>query len=551
MKIFTIKKYFSSTGLIIVGMLSLACLFRLLGLGFGLPDAFHPDEHKIVQTAIRFGATGDFNPHDFAYPSLYYYILFFVYLIVYLISRFTLDLSWSQFWQVPLPYPTLMILLARLTTVSFGVGTILVLYKLGKETYGKYIGLLAAFFLSFTYLHVRDSHFGTTDVPMTFLFILTLFYAVRLLQNPEKRNYIRFGIFAGLAAGMKYNAGMICIALLISHFLAMKKLNLPLEQRKKYSYYLGIAAFFAAICFLISTPFALLDFSKFWHDFVQEAKHLRYGHYHIDLGPGWIYHFKFSLFYGLGLPYLITALLGIFWALWKRTAFDYVLVIQVLFYYLWMGSGKTVFPRYMTPIVPLLALFTARFLGEGIEYIPFSLIRNRPKLKVAGAIILGFGILSMSITNFIQFDMLLMQKDTRTLTREWIQLYLPPQTKIATLDRWQGKPQIDKSQYRVVLVGSKGDQPTWLTPEYANHLYVDGNIKILVVDFHPLFYSTPPEKLYAYQPGKIIAEFRPVSNNTPGFGNAVFDPIDAFYVPWAHFKGYLRGGPWIRIYDLS
>ena len=544
----------------LLGILVVAGLFRWIGLGFGLPDAFHPDEYKIVTTVVQFGLTGDFNPHQFAYPSLYYYLLFLVYLIAYLVAYGCFGINWAQFWQIPLAYPTVFILLARLTTSLSGIATVWLLYQLGKETYGKKVGIIAALFLSLTYLHVRDSHFGTTDVPVTLLFILALLFAVRLVNNPKFKNYLWFGIFAGLAAGMKYNAGMICIALLISHYLVIqadKTQNnsdhnrLRLAQQKQYGRYFGIAALIAILFFLISSPFIILDFRNFWIDFTNEARHLRLGHYGIDLGLGWIYHLQFSLYYGLGLPYLVTAILGILWAMKKRTGADYILVAQTLFYYFWIGSGKTVFVRYMMPIVPLLALFTARFLVEIIQQPFFDFVPSRPNLKRISALVFIIGILSLSINNLVQFDMLLQQQDTRTLAKEWIQSHIPLHSKIAVLDRRQGKPQIDTTQYQVVLIGSKGGNPTWLTPEYVSHLSHDDNIGVLVVDFHPLFYSTPPAKLLEVQPGKIAAEFRPVSDDISGFGNAVFDPIDAFYVPLAHFKGYLRGGPWIRIYYFS
>ena len=40
----------------------------------------------------------------------------------------------------------------------------LVVYRLAGAVLGRDTGLVAAFLLSLTYLHVRDSHFATTDV---------------------------------------------------------------------------------------------------------------------------------------------------------------------------------------------------------------------------------------------------------------------------------------------------------------------------------------------------------------------------------------------------
>ena len=48
---------------------------RVRGLGFGLPAVYNPDEVAIMSRALAF-AKGDLNPHNFLYPTLYFYALF-------------------------------------------------------------------------------------------------------------------------------------------------------------------------------------------------------------------------------------------------------------------------------------------------------------------------------------------------------------------------------------------------------------------------------------------------------------------------------------------
>ena len=59
-------------------VLFFAVALRLIGIGYGLPAVFNSDEPHIVNTAVSFGS-GDFNPHRFKYPTLWMYLLFFVY----------------------------------------------------------------------------------------------------------------------------------------------------------------------------------------------------------------------------------------------------------------------------------------------------------------------------------------------------------------------------------------------------------------------------------------------------------------------------------------
>ena len=53
----------------------LAAALRLLGITFGLPAVYNPDEIAIMSRALAF-AKGDLNPHNFLYPTFYFYVLF-------------------------------------------------------------------------------------------------------------------------------------------------------------------------------------------------------------------------------------------------------------------------------------------------------------------------------------------------------------------------------------------------------------------------------------------------------------------------------------------
>ena len=52
-----------------------ALALRLYGLRYGLPAVYNPDEVAIMSRALAF-AKGDLNPHNFLYPTFYFYALF-------------------------------------------------------------------------------------------------------------------------------------------------------------------------------------------------------------------------------------------------------------------------------------------------------------------------------------------------------------------------------------------------------------------------------------------------------------------------------------------
>ena len=63
------------TILALVAICALALGLRLLGISYGLPAIYNPDETPILNRALTF-AKGDLNPHNFVYPTLYFYLVF-------------------------------------------------------------------------------------------------------------------------------------------------------------------------------------------------------------------------------------------------------------------------------------------------------------------------------------------------------------------------------------------------------------------------------------------------------------------------------------------
>src|SRR5262245_65175306 len=148
------------TVLLVLGVLLVGgALARIWGNDFGLPHTYHPDEGHIVNRAIRFHG-GDLDPKFFNWPSLYMYLLSAVYGAIYGLSGVV-----KSFSQDPIPF----YLIGRTLTALMGTATIAVLYVLAAEFYGATVGLLASLFLTVNLLHIRDSHYITTDVPLTFL----------------------------------------------------------------------------------------------------------------------------------------------------------------------------------------------------------------------------------------------------------------------------------------------------------------------------------------------------------------------------------------------
>src|SRR5436305_15171147 len=61
--------------LLVVALLFLfAFALRVFGVGGSLPYVGHPDEPKLIDSAIHIVKSGDLNPHLYIWPSLYIYL---------------------------------------------------------------------------------------------------------------------------------------------------------------------------------------------------------------------------------------------------------------------------------------------------------------------------------------------------------------------------------------------------------------------------------------------------------------------------------------------
>ena len=137
----------------------------------------------------------------------------------------------------------------------------MLVYVLGRRAYGRTVGWLAALSLAVTFLHVRDSHFATLDVPLTFAVTVALYCAVRLAEVGTGRAGALAGATLGLAAGVKYNGALALagIAAAVASPLRDQSTRvLRLVARRLVP--IGLAA---AAVFVLTSPFLLIDFALF------------------------------------------------------------------------------------------------------------------------------------------------------------------------------------------------------------------------------------------------------------------------------------------------
>jgi hypothetical protein len=390
------------------------------------------------------------------------------------------------------------------------------------------VGLITAALLAVAILHVRESHFAMTDVLMTFfvtssLAVLLGAYDAAVAGKSTLRAFAVAGLLAGLASSTKYNAAAVGGAM-----LAVQLLLLARSRRlAALSPLIAYSALFGA-GFLAASPYAVLDFAKFREDVFFDFQHLSEGH-GIDLGRGWIYHLMRSLPFGLGPLTFVAALVGLapFASRFPRYAF--IVAAFVVPFYVSIGSGYTVFFRYILPIVPLLCLSAA----VGIWWAA-ACLRRRTAMPALLVIVIGAG-----LVNSVWFDVLLARTDTRVLAAKWLEREL---RRDHTLHDAGGR------YTRLDLTGvafhewnfdssanSSGDPegrpPNWIV------LYDSPLSRYTRAHWRPRYLAGTR---YSLAHAVVATNGRP--------RGAVYDPQDAFFMPVWGMWTVERPGPTVLIY---
>ncbi len=414
--------------LLVLLILIIALVVRIYGNGFGLPDQFHIDEVHLVSRAIKFGS-GDLNPHFFFYPTFYMYFLFVLYGITFLAGTIGgVYKSASEFGMQYFIDPSIFYLIGRTFSALFGVATVYVVYIFGKKFVGKSAGVAAAVMLGASTLHIELSHYTTTDIPLTFFITLALYFITCISVSGERKYYLLAGVAGGLAISTKYTAALLLPVMLLSHFVyvySSRKMN-----RKAAFLNLDLFIMFIlfAIVFVAASPFIVLDFKSFVNDIGIQQKLMQQGWLGDEVPVNmWIHSISVYLKDGLGVPVLLCGLLGVVYCFVRRKI--ELLSVSVFFvcYYLFVGRySNWVYARHWIGVFPALCICSAYLLND-----LFRLSKLPERIRLDAVSITAMIMVIAPFNAALNHDALLTVKDTRTISREWIEDNIPTGTTIA------------------------------------------------------------------------------------------------------------------------
>ncbi|MBL7198186.1 MAG: glycosyltransferase family 39 protein [Candidatus Omnitrophica bacterium] len=368
---------------------------------------------------------------------------------------------------------------ARITSATFGLATILLLFKIGNKFFTIKTGLIAAVFLVFSRIHIHYSGYGLPEATMVFFATCSLFFSLSALKSKSIRNFILAGAFAGFTASTKYNGAFMVLPILTTHLIHLydeKRLVLP------HAWWVNRCIIFSGLAFIcaffIGSPGWILEPKLFLIGFLDELAEVAKGGFggfgvpyvrHLVLF--WNWEKTIAVFFGLGLLY----------AIFRHSRQDIVLLVLVLLSFFYIGSLQKKYLHYLIFLYPALCLLSARLLSEILIKL------NKRVVKLSAFLILisvfGWPIYSTAIYTYQG-----VLQDNRWIAQKWIHNNIPERSKVVIdwnyipkLLTKEQKEKMTKGKYRVFFENYPKDiytykliplkyNPAWLKEVRADYL---------------------------------------------------------------------------------
>ena len=351
-----------------------AAVLRFWSLGAGIPFAIGDDEPQVMNRSLAMVKTGDFNPRFYDYPGLYLYVQAAV-----IVVRFMAGATAGEWTALDQAHSPDFYLWGRAVTAMLGTATVLLVYLIGMR-WGTRHALLAAAMMAVMPMHVRESHFVLTDVPVTFFATLAFLLSLRAHEHPRATAYLWAGAAAGLAAATKYPGALALVLPLISVW--MTPATRPSRLAGAGAILLG-----AAGAFLIAAPYTLLDLPGFLNGYA--ALMGSYTGRRLPEAPA-ITYFK-HLRNALWWPGMLAVIGGIAFAIVRavrgpgRVRWTLAVAFPAVFYW-FISQQMLVFGRYLLPLVPFVCILAATAIVSGVSLLRRFAIPRLPRTALITAL---------------------------------------------------------------------------------------------------------------------------------------------------------------------
>lgn len=395
---------------------------RLYPIASNLPHIYWHDEKNYIETALRFGS-GTFMPYNLSHGGFFYIILFFVFAIYYvigvLIGIFNSPLA---FYLSYLKDPSVLFLIGRAVVVLSSVFMIMLVYKSARLLCHEVVAFVASFFTAFTLLSSQLSSVAHADMMAVMIMLLSFYVGLKGALNDRNSRIRIASLLVGIASATKYYC-IFGFSFIVAFELYRHIFRKGITKKEIWNVAKNImidaVILFAA--FVAGAPFVLMNLEMFYRGTVIVlGKGLITGH--TETFP-FLFHLRYHLRNGFGLPFELLIILGTLFGLIKRKKTYIFTSIFILTYYIVL-SQEVGFCHHLLPIVPFAAIIVAQFLYDVV-------LSVRWKFRSLLYLSISFFVIMPTLMDSLKLTLIMPKQDTRTIAKEWVESNISPDSSIA------------------------------------------------------------------------------------------------------------------------
>jgi 4-amino-4-deoxy-L-arabinose transferase-like glycosyltransferase len=396
-------------------ILALSVLVRVLGINYGLPLFLNIDEPATLSGT--FEIKDNFNPDRFDWPHLFLYINAAAYMVFAFIRSII-----AAFINLPILHTDAYFLfVSRALVALMGSLTVIPIYYAAKElSESKKVAYMAALVLAFLPIHANESHLAKLDIPQTFFASIAFYFIVRIFKYNKLKDFIWAGVLIGLTTSVKYNGFLLFLPLVIATILNIENFRslFRLDLYKK----LILSGVISIIAFYAGTPFALIDYDKFWSSergvgalwqFQNVGKVTAY-EYPLEVYETFVLMYKQNLGVGLWIIFCLLIILFLFFN--KREKHYLITIFPVIILSLYVSTLERSPSHYYLTFIPMYVIGLGIFVKEIAEWAENHVKIHKTLIFYMAAIF----ILLPSIYICLKDSFLFSQTDTRNVAYDWI-----------------------------------------------------------------------------------------------------------------------------------
>ena len=439
--------------------------FRAYGFAWDSGFHLHPDERAIILAVLPLhlpASLAEFlspqsplNPHFFAYGNFPMYLLLFSSSVLGHISSYLTSYDGVLY-------------VGRVLSLGFDMGTLCLVYFLGKRLVASRVGLIASFFYAVSVLPIQLSHFYAVDTLLTFFITLLLYLLIRFYERPTVKKSLALGITFGLALATKISAIVLIAPLGIT--IIVDDLLIGIKTVRRWAHFKTHLLrtfpplFISVLIILVGTivtviftePYVLLDKQEFLTQTAQQAAMTKnpflfpYTLQYVGI-IHYVYEIRNFILFGEGTLLSLLGFLGIIFTVFlvykkdkKQKWAQEAILLTFLFVYVGVvGNFAVGYMRYLLPIYPIFSVFAALFAERVLR-----LLRPFRVLYYFVCVIFSVSLLLFPLT----FLHIYTVPNTRVQATNWILTHIPAGKTLA-IEHWDDSlPLVGQASYTMTTL---------------------------------------------------------------------------------------------------